>query len=463
MSLAKKVLVLGAGSISSQVVEYLVRDAQTRITVACRTLSSATAVASKFPRVTALALDATSAELNDHVAAHDVVVSLIPPVYHPAIAKAAIKAKKNFICTSYTTPEMLKLGFDATQAGVTLMTEVGVAPGLDHVYTVKTIGDVHSSGGKISSFTSFVGGLPALECSDNPLRMKFSWNPKNTILSQMKPASFLEDGHLIEVAGKDLMDSAKPIALSNNSRYDFMCFGTGSSVPLREHYNIPEASTIIRGTLRYKENPIMISTLMKLGWLDASEQGWLRAEVSLTWAKVTQHLLGADDSDEDTLVNMIKQRIRFRSDEQGEQVIHGLRWIGIFSADQVPPRTSILVDLLSSRLEELCSWHPGERDLLFLQICFVIDLANGKRKRKTATLELLGDPDGYSAMARSTGTVCGIAVQLMLEAHEPILKPGILRPYAPELCALMLVRLKEENLLPVELDTDAYPYSLSSV
>jgi saccharopine dehydrogenase-like NADP-dependent oxidoreductase len=181
MSLANKVLVLGAGSLSSPIFEYLVRDGQTRIIVACRTHSSAIAVASKFPRVTALALDATSPELNDHVAAHDVIVSHISPSYHPTIAKAAIKARKNFVCMSYATPELLKLSLEATQAGVTLITKVGVAPGLDHVYAVKTIGDVHSGGVKISSFPSFVGGLPALECSDNPLRTKFSWNPKNTM------------------------------------------------------------------------------------------------------------------------------------------------------------------------------------------------------------------------------------------------------------------------------------------
>jgi saccharopine dehydrogenase (NADP+, L-glutamate forming) len=134
-----------------------------------------------------------------------------------------------------------------------------------------------------------------------------------------------------------------------------MCFGTGSSVLFRELHDIPEALTIIRGTSRYKENPIIISTLMKMGWLDASKQGWLRAEVSPTLARVTQHLLGAEDSDEDTLVDLIKQLGHFRSDEQAEQVNHSLHWMGTFSSDQVPPGTSILVDILSSRLEKLCS------------------------------------------------------------------------------------------------------------
>jgi hypothetical protein len=44
----------------------------------------------------------------------------------------------------------------------------------------------------------------------------------------------------------------------------------------------------------------------------------------------------------------------------------------------------------------------------------------------------------------------------MLGAHEPTLKPGVLQPYASELCALMQLRLKEENIMSLELDTDAY-------
>jgi len=40
---------------------------------------------------------------------------------------------------------------------------------------VKTIEEVHDEGGKILSFKSFCGGLPAPESSGNPLGYKFSW------------------------------------------------------------------------------------------------------------------------------------------------------------------------------------------------------------------------------------------------------------------------------------------------
>lgn len=40
------------------------------------------------------------------------------------------------------------------------MNEIGVDPGIDHLYALKTIHAVHDIGGKILSFKSYCGGLP---------------------------------------------------------------------------------------------------------------------------------------------------------------------------------------------------------------------------------------------------------------------------------------------------------------
>lgn len=38
----------------------------------------------------------------------------------------------------------------AKDAGVTVMNEIGLDPGIDHLYAVKTIEEVHNEGGKVS-------------------------------------------------------------------------------------------------------------------------------------------------------------------------------------------------------------------------------------------------------------------------------------------------------------------------
>ena len=64
---------------------------------------------------------------------------------------------------------MMELEKEAKEAGITVMNEIGLDPGIDHLYAVKTITEVHKAGGKITSFLSYCGGLPAPEASDNPL------------------------------------------------------------------------------------------------------------------------------------------------------------------------------------------------------------------------------------------------------------------------------------------------------
>ena len=64
---------------------------------------------------------------------------------------------------------------EVKRAGIIVLNEVGVDPGIDHLYAIKTINEVHARGGKVREFYSYCGGLPSPECADNPLGFKFSW------------------------------------------------------------------------------------------------------------------------------------------------------------------------------------------------------------------------------------------------------------------------------------------------
>lgn len=145
----------------------------------------------------------------------------------------------------------------------------------------------------MKEFYSFCGGLPALECSDNPLGFKFSWSPRGAIMSQMNSASFLLDGKQVDIPAKDLMGTAKSYYVKDG--YHFVAYPNRNSVPFREFYKIPEADTIIRGSLRYEGNPAFIKALADSGWLDPEPKEWLKP--GLTWAQVTQRVTGAPDSD----------------------------------------------------------------------------------------------------------------------------------------------------------------------
>ena len=115
------------------------------------------------------------------------------------------------------------------------------------------IDEVHRHGGKIKSFYSYCGGLPAPESSDNPLGYKFSWSSRGVLLALKNAAKFWKDGKVVDVPGEQLMASARPYHIY--PAFNFVAYANRDSTPYRERYHIPEAENIIRGSLRYAVFP----------------------------------------------------------------------------------------------------------------------------------------------------------------------------------------------------------------
>ena len=90
------------------------------------------------------------------------------------------------------------------------------------------------------------------------------------------------------------MRAAQPYFIS--PEFAFVAYPNRNSVPFREFYGIPEAETVVRGTLRYQGVPEFIKTLVDLGWLDETPKEWLTDK--LTWAEVMQKAIGASDAKE---------------------------------------------------------------------------------------------------------------------------------------------------------------------
>ena len=120
-------LLLGSGFVATPTVEVL-SNAGVHVTVACRTLASAQQLAGNFTNTKAVSLDVNNKyALEDAVANHDITISLIPYTYHITVVKAAIKAKKHVVTTSYVSPAMHALDKEVKAAGITVMNEIGVS------------------------------------------------------------------------------------------------------------------------------------------------------------------------------------------------------------------------------------------------------------------------------------------------------------------------------------------------
>ncbi|KAE9404950.1 saccharopine dehydrogenase [Gymnopus androsaceus JB14] len=454
----KKILLLGSGFVARPCAEYIVRNPQNELTIACRTLSSAQVLADSLPRTTPISLDVTQrAHLDAQVAAHDLVISLIPYIYHTDVVMAAIKGKTDVVTTSYISPAMRELDEAAKAAGITVLNEIGLDPGIDHLYAVKTIDEVHAKGGKVKQFISNCGGLPAPAYASNPLGYKFSWSARGVLLALFNSGTYLSDGKRVEIPGSKLMDDAKPVYIS--PAYAFVSYPNRDSTPFRDYYKINgegEGETCIRSNLRYQGFPEFIKALMKIGWMNEKGQEWLN-DNGLTWVQVLRKMLNVPETeDSSTLVSKIKSVCEFSDEQEASRLISGFRWLGLFSSEPISPCSApgssqpTLLDTLFARLEKLMTYAPGERDLVMLQHRFVVEWPDKSVQTLTSTLEAYGAPFGFghSAMARTVGLPCGIATQLILDGV--LAMKGVHAPYSKEICDPIRMVLEAEGICMVE-------------
>ncbi|XP_063097623.1 alpha-aminoadipic semialdehyde synthase, mitochondrial isoform X5 [Cavia porcellus] len=252
MNTKKKVLVLGSGYVSGPVLEYLSRDCNIEITLGSDMMSQIKQLGSKY-NINPVSMNIAKQEekLNSLVATQDLVISLLPYALHPVVAKACITNKVNMITASYITPALKELEKSVEEAGITIIGELGLDPGLDHMLAMDTIDKAKQMGATVESYISYCGGIPAPEHSDNPLRYKFSWSPLGVLMGIMQPATYLLNGKVVNVAGGvSFLDAVTSVDYFPGLNLEG--YPNRDSTRYAEIYGIPSAHTVLRGTLRYK-------------------------------------------------------------------------------------------------------------------------------------------------------------------------------------------------------------------
>ncbi|CAG8567025.1 26114_t:CDS:10 [Dentiscutata erythropus] len=433
MATERKILLIGSGFVARPTVEYILRRPENLLTVACRRISHAETLARSFPRATPISLDVTKEkELDAVVSEHDLVISLIPYTHHPLVIKSAIKFKKNVVTTSYCSPVMKSFDEEAKANGLTILNEIGLDPGIDHLFAVKTISEVHEAGGKVTS--------------NNPLGYKFSWSSRGVLLALKNSAKYLLNGEIVEIPGSQLMQSAKPYFIY--PAFAFLAYPNRDSTPFKEYYNMPEVKTVLRGTLRYQGFTSFVKVLVDIGLLDDSKQDYLSPNASdIAWKDVLANVIGISSNSESDLRKHITRKVPEITGEELERIFRGMRWLGLFSDENVH-RKDTLLDTLCATLEEKMQYGEGERDMVILQHKFEIETKSGEMETWTSTLLEYGNPPGPSAMAKLVGTPCGIAVQLILDGV--IKQTGVLTPYTPEINNPIIEALAKEGITVID-------------
>ena len=434
----KTVLVLGAGLVTRPLVQYLLDRPDTRVTVASRTLSKAKNLVGDRPNGRAIAFDITrdGASLGGLVAEADIAISLLPYIYHLQVAEQCVHHGRHLVTTSYVKDEMRALDGQAAEAGVILLNEIGLDPGIDHMSALRIIDRIHDGGGKVVSFRSYCGGLPAPEANTNPYGYKFSWSPRGVLLAGRNDGRYLEDGQVIDVPNSRLFATRHTVPVEGLGDLD--AYPNRDSLPYVETYGIPETQTMYRGTLRYPGWCETWEKFVALGLLDLTERDDLKG---LTFRGLLARLI--DEPDTEDLKRDLAAHMGVAADSD---VMMRFEWLGLLDDDPLPPERTVL-DVLAARMQERLQYGERERDMIVLLHDFVAHYPD-RTEHIVSTLVDFGIAGGDTSMARTVGLPAAIATRLILEnqirltgVHVPVL-PEI---YEPVLNELELLGIKMEE------------------
>ena len=428
------VLVLGAGLVSKPIVTYLLNHPDFSVTMASRTVSKAEKIINGHKSGTPVSFNVKNdALLEKLVSESDLTVSLLPYTYHVKVAKLCIKHKKHLVTTSYVSDEMKSFDKDAKDAGIILLNECGLDPGIDHMSAMKIIHEVENNSGKIVSFRSTTGALPSFEANNNPFGYKFSWSPRGVLLASRNSAKWLEDGKEISIPGEQLFE--------NYTMQDVPGVGTfenypnRDSVPYKDIYGLNDAKTVYRGTFRMAGWCETIRKIVQLGWLNDKPLNGFKGK---TYGELTRFLIGAKDNE-----NLIKVTSKFLNLETYSTVIKRLEWLGLFSDEKLPEDRDNPLDYLNVLTLKKMALGSKERDMIVMHHEFIAEYPN-KKEYITSTLVSNGTPLGDSAVSRTVALPAAIAVKMILSGQ--INQTGVYIPVIPEIYNPILDELSEMDI-----------------
>lgn len=432
-----KILVLGAGLVAKPAIDFFLRQNYT-VTLVDMELEKAKKILENKANGTAMQLDVSQDEnsLNGLIKDHDIVVLLLPPSFTATIAKFCIKHEKNLISTNYVDLETKNLDNQAKEHGITILCEIGIDPGIDHMIAKKFIDEIHKQGDKVLSFKSYCGGLPAPDFNDNPFGYKFSWSPRGVLLASKRPAIYLENNNIIRIAEEKIFSKEFTSQLLIDDKIGVLeVYANTDSLKYKDIYGIPEAKTIFRSTLRYQGWSETMYALQRLHYLSLDE-----FEANCTFAEFLAKMINSTSND------IIQATVDYLQIPKDNVIIKRLKWIGLFSEERIKTQNAKIspLDLLISMMLSKMTYKNQEKDILILVNEFItIDKSNKKTQTKISLIEY-GDSLEYSAMAKTVSYPVVLCTELLLNGK--IKHKGILTPIIKELYIPVLANLKNFGL-----------------
>jgi lysine 6-dehydrogenase len=172
-------------------------------------------------KITTVAIDAkNTADLLHVIKMVDVAIDLLPKEFTDPVNEAALAAGVSVVNTNYMY-DPGQMDEKAKDAGIAIMPECGLDPGIDLVLYGCAIRKFDT----LTAIKSYCGGFPEKKACTNPLNYKTSWIWRGVLSSTKRDSTFIVDGKRVNIPGDRQHDAA------NIHSVDFPGLGTLEAIP----------------------------------------------------------------------------------------------------------------------------------------------------------------------------------------------------------------------------------------
>ncbi|GAA3879439.1 saccharopine dehydrogenase C-terminal domain-containing protein [Streptomyces sedi] len=247
----------------------------------------------------------------------DVVVAMLPAAGHPALAEVALAGEAHLVCPGYAAPGLSPHARRAAERGSVLLTEVGLAPGVDHLFAHDLVGAARAALGDRPAVAHFASHHGSGKDRPDAFRHHFDRAPHEALTALLTPARVIAEGLPRRVARP--WEEVRRLTVGGET---FEAHPAGDSLPFVTTYGLPATwrlESFARGTLRPSGwNAAWKPVLAELAEADAAGVAALAERLAAVHP--------AHDADRDRVVMSV--RLGVHTDD-------GTDWAGEWSLDTV--------------------------------------------------------------------------------------------------------------------------------
>lgn len=263
-----KVVVLGAGLMGKETARDLVKSANVeKVILADLHVAQAQAFADelKSEKLEVIMLDATNeADLKRVIKLGDVSVNALFYTFNEQVAKTAIECGVHSIDLGGhiggATDSVLKLADKAVEKGVTIIPDLGVAPGMINILTGYGAGKLD----EVTSIKLYVGGIPMKP--EPPLNYNVVFSLEGVFDHYTDPSHVIRQGELIDIPS---LSEVEHLRFPNYGEMEAFHTSGGTSTLTKSFSHV---ETLEYKTIRYQGHAEKFRTLVELGLLSRTNE-----------------------------------------------------------------------------------------------------------------------------------------------------------------------------------------------